>query len=84
MSGKKLRQQQPSHGKRERYIQPSILMGLDDKSSYGYEEWPFDKRFHLIMNIAIGGSWGGLQGIDNSIFPVQMEVEYVRVYKKDS
>ena len=48
-----------------------------------YKEWPFDKRFHLIMNIAFGGNWGGAQGIDNSIFPVQMDVEYVRVYEKE-
>lgn len=48
-----------------------------------YEEWPFDKRFHLIMNIAFGGNWGGAQGIDNSIFPVKMEIEYVRVYEKE-
>ena len=47
-----------------------------------YNEWPFDKRFHLIMNIAIGGMWGGVQGVDNSVFPVQMDIEYVRVYKK--
>ncbi len=48
-----------------------------------YKEWPFDKRFHLIMNIAFGGNWGGAQGIDNSIFPVKMEVQYVRVYEKE-
>ena len=47
-----------------------------------YKEWPFDKRFHLIMNIAFGGSWGGARGIDNSIFPVKMEIDYVRVYRK--
>ena len=47
-----------------------------------YKEWPFDKRFHLIMNIAFGGDWGGAKGIDNSIFPVQMDIEYVRVYEK--
>ena len=45
--------------------------------------WPFDQDFHLILNIAIGGTWGGQQGIDDSIFPVQMEVEYVRVYEHD-
>ncbi len=28
---------QPSQGKQERYIQPSILLGLYDKPSYGYE-----------------------------------------------
>lgn len=44
-------------------------------------QWPFDKRFHLILNIAIGGNWGGAQGIDNSIFPQTYEIEYVRVYK---
>ena len=46
-------------------------------------EWPFDKRFHLILNLAFGGNWGGAQGIDNSIFPVKMNIEYVRVYKKE-
>jgi len=37
MSGKKSKYSHPSHGKRERYIQPSILMALNSKSSYGYE-----------------------------------------------
>lgn len=48
----------------------------------GWQTWPFYKDFHLILNIAIGGSWGGAQGIDNTIFPQRMEVEYVRVYEK--
>lgn len=46
-------------------------------------EWPFDKRFHLILNLAFGGAWGGAQGIDNSCLPAKMEVEYVRVYEKE-
>lgn len=50
----------------------------------GYKVWPFDKRFHLLLNIAVGGSWGGLQGVDEDIFPQQMIVDYVRVYEKDS
>ncbi|MCY3631017.1 MAG: family 16 glycosylhydrolase [Bacteroidota bacterium] len=45
-----------------------------------WQGWPFDRDFHLIMNIAIGGSWGGQQGIDDSIFPQQMLVDYVRVH----
>lgn len=52
-----------------------------DKEHNTYKEWPFDKRFHLILNIAVGGSWGGLQGIDDSVFPQQMKVDYVRVYQ---
>ncbi len=51
------------------------------KEDDDYKKWPFDKRFHLILNIAIGGNWGGVEGIDNDIFPVEMVVDYVRVYQ---
>jgi len=47
-------------------------------------EWPFDKDFYLILNVAVGGMWGGRQGIDDSIFPQRMEVDYVRVFQKKS
>jgi beta-glucanase (GH16 family) len=47
----------------------------------GSDAWPFDKSFHLLLNIAVGGNWGGQQGIDNNIFPQQMLVDYVRVYQ---
>lgn len=47
----------------------------------GWRAWPFDHPFHLILNLAIGGEWGRSGGpIDNSIFPVRMEVDSVRVY----
>ena len=46
----------------------------------GWKAWPFDKPYYLILNIAVGGSWGGQKGIDDSIFPQAMEVDYVRVY----
>ncbi len=45
--------------------------------------WPFDQPFHLILNLAIGGTWGGRHGVDDSIFPQMMEVKYVRVFQKD-
>ncbi len=47
----------------------------------GWTTWPFDHAFHLILNVAVGGTWGGQQGIDDSIFPQRMEVDYVRVYR---
>lgn len=52
-----------------------------DKLAGGYKSWPFDQEFYLILNIAVGGSWGGLQGIDNAIFPQEMLIDYVRVYE---
>lgn len=45
-------------------------------------EWPFDQPFFLILNLAIGGNWGGKFGVDDSIFPAVFEVDYVRVYNK--
>ena len=42
--------------------------------------WPFDKPCFFILNLAIGGNWGGVQGVDDSIFPVEMQIDYVRVY----
>jgi beta-glucanase (GH16 family) len=48
----------------------------------GYKAWPFDQQFHLLLNIAIGGGWGGKMGVDDAIFPQQMQVDYVRVYSE--
>ncbi len=45
------------------------------------EAWPYDKAFHLLLNIAVGGNWGGKFGVDDSIFPQKMIVDYVRVYQ---
>lgn len=48
----------------------------------GFQVWPFDKRFHLLLNVAVGGTVGGAMGIDDSIFPRSMVIDYVRVYQK--
>jgi beta-glucanase (GH16 family) len=48
----------------------------------GFESWPFDQPFHLILNLAIGGGLGGKKGIDDSKFPHTFEIDYVRVYQK--
>lgn len=46
----------------------------------GSDDWPFNHPFYLILNLAIGGTWGGQQGIANDIFPNRMEIDYVRIY----
>jgi hypothetical protein len=48
----------------------------------GDDAWPFNKNFHIILNLAIGGDWGGAQGVDPNIWPRQMQVDYVRVYQQ--
>lgn len=47
----------------------------------GYDAWPFDNKMFLLLNIAVGGDWGGQQGVDDSVFPKRMEIDYVRVYQ---
>ncbi len=44
--------------------------------------WPFDQDFYLILNVAVGGTWGGKWGIDECIFPAAMEIDYVRYYRR--
>jgi beta-glucanase (GH16 family) len=47
----------------------------------GPDAWPFDQRFHWLLNIAVGGNWGGKEGVDDSVFPAHLQVDYVRVYR---
>jgi beta-glucanase (GH16 family) len=48
----------------------------------GDDAWPFNKNFHIILNLAVGGDWGGARGVDPNIWPRQMRVDYVRVYQR--
>lgn len=66
-----------------------IMYYLDGKKYHEFrkkpgcssEFWPFDKEFYLIMNVAVGGNWGGKFGVDEQIFPQRLVVDYVRVYQ---
>jgi len=50
------------------------------KNGDGKSGWPFNNKFHLILNLAVGGNWGGKYGIDENSFPQEYMVDYVRVY----
>lgn len=50
-------------------------------ATYTIDSWPFSNQFYFLMNIAVGGNWGGLEGVDSSIFPATMEIDYIRVYQ---
>jgi beta-glucanase (GH16 family) len=63
------------------YINDSLYFTYKNEGK-GVDSWPFDKPFYLLMNIAIGGAWGEVQGIDEAAFPQTMEVDWVRVYQK--
>jgi beta-glucanase (GH16 family) len=68
----------------------SINISVDGKSYFhftnehsGYEAWPFDNKMYLLLNIAVGGNWGGQKGIDEKIRSLKMEVDYVRVWQRE-
>ncbi|MFT6165499.1 MAG: beta-glucanase (GH16 family) [Vicingaceae bacterium] len=68
---------------------PTKIEGyLDGELYYTYDkiadelEWPFNQPQNIILNLAVGGGWGGAKGIDSSYTSHQYILDYVRVYEK--
>ncbi|HET6783508.1 MAG TPA: glycoside hydrolase family 16 protein [Pseudoxanthomonas sp.] len=62
------------------YIDDELVLEFPNEGT-GPAAWPFDQRFHFLINIAVGGNWGGKEGVDDDSFPARMQVDYVRVYR---
>ncbi|MEE9349149.1 MAG: glycoside hydrolase family 16 protein [Flavobacteriaceae bacterium] len=60
---------------------PTNITNTYKPSNRTEDNWPFSQDFFIIMNFAVGGIWGGLQGVDETIWPQTMEVDYVKVYQ---
>lgn len=69
-----------SKTKIEFFIDQQMVFTYENEGT-GTDVWPFDKPFYLILNLAIGGSWGGQKGVDLTELPQQFLVDYVRVYQ---
>jgi len=52
-----------------------------DNRGLGRDDWPYEDPFYLILNVAWGGGWGGRQGVDDTVLPCTMLVDYVRVFQ---
>ncbi len=59
---------------------PSKLYYTYDPTVKNPNNWPFNKPCFIILNLAIGGNWGGVNGVDDSVFPQTYKIDYVRVY----
>lgn len=44
---------------------------------------PFDRRFHLVVNVAVGGNWPGNPDA-TTVFPQTMDVDWIRVYQRSN
>lgn len=64
------------------YVDGKLQQSYDNRG-LGRDDWPYDDSFYVILNLAWGGSWGGMQGVDESALPATMEIDYVRVYQKE-
>ncbi len=68
------------------YVDGKVQLSVK-KSDIGssHNQWPFHYEFYPILNLAFGGSWGGMNGVDYSILDnggITMEVDYIRVFQK--
>ncbi len=66
-----------------------IKEGIDGRYYYRFRNegtgsgaWPFDRPHELILNLAVGGDFGGKTGVDDSTMPWQFRIDYVRIYQK--
>ena len=72
-----------SPGHMEFFVDDKKCLTVDktaDKKSL--PDWPFDAPEYLLLNVAIGGAWGGQKGINDAAFPQKMLVDYVRIYQQ--
>jgi|TARA_B110000495_G_scaffold191058_1_gene193823 beta-glucanase (GH16 family) len=63
------------------FIDDSLHFTFKNDNKSDYKTWPFNERFHLLLNVAVGGNWPGPPD-NTTVFPQDMQVDYVRVYKK--
>lgn len=57
------------------------------KAGADWHSWPYDQPFYLVVNLAIGGSWGGTDtkdfpgdGVDTSALPATLNVQSINYY----
>jgi len=62
------------------YVDDTMFFQFNNNQE-GPDSWPFDIDFHLIINLAIGGNFGGYCEFTSSAFPQEMEIDYVRIYE---
>lgn len=64
------------------YVDGTEYFSFKNDNKGDKKTWPFNVPFYLKLNLAIGGDWGGHDGVDPNILPACYEVDYVRVYQK--
>lgn len=70
-----------------KWMPDSLIISVDGRRYFNYHDtsgklsWPFNQPQNLILNLAIGGGWGGAQGMDPTLTTQTFMIDYVRVYE---
>jgi beta-glucanase (GH16 family) len=69
------------------WTEDKIDFFVDEKLVYTYgpelkneNSWPFNQPFYIIINLAIGGNFGGPE-VDETMFPESFIIDYVKVFQ---
>jgi len=69
------------------WTEENISFYIDDKIVYTFspevkndKTWPFNEPFYVLINLAIGGNFGGPE-VDDTIFPQELIIDYLKIYK---
>lgn len=69
------------------WLSGGVSILIDGKKYFDYHDtsnnltWPFNKPQNLILNLAMGGGWGGAKGMDPEMKSAKFIIDYVRVYE---
>lgn len=63
-------------------VDGNVYFSFENDGTGDTGTWPFNRPFYIILNVAFGGGWGGAEGVDYSVLPCDMQVDWVRVYQK--
>ncbi len=58
-----------------------VAVGSYTNDGSGPVNWPYDKDFYIILNLAIGGNLGGDEYVNSLNRQAEFLVDYVRVYQ---
>jgi beta-glucanase (GH16 family) len=64
------------------YVDQELYFEFPNDGKGSKDTWPFNQAFYLKLNLAWGGSWGGIEGVDESCLPATYEIDYVRVFQR--
>lgn len=65
----------------EFFVDGKLYHTVTPKNLNENKKWVYNQPFFMILNLAIGGNWGGVPD-ETTIFPQEMLIDYVRVYKE--